>query len=253
MMIQIEGECPQQRSLAAQRPLVSIIIVVFEACEELRQVMQSIVPHLSEQVEVVVVDGGSTDGTQEVFQEYRQRIQYWISEKDSGIYDAMNKGVAAARGQFLIHVNAGDRLLNLPLRDLSAALEDGVDIAAYRVLVDGTHPFRPSFGIALNFNNTLHHQGTFFRKDSFLAYNTSYKVFADFDVNQRLAARGVRTRIFEDIVAVHSSDGTSHKSDSREFFRIIRHNHGLVYVGIAWFLCKWRGLKVRLGRMGPEK
>lgn len=231
-------------------PLVSIITVVFRARHELPDLLESVFMLKDQRIELIVIDGGSNDGTIDLLREHNGEIDYWLSEADRGIYDAMNKGTAAARGTFLFHLNSGDRLLHVPIEELEMAKAQNVDVAAFRVSIDKKYDFRPSCGITLRFTNTLHHQGTFFRREIFPAYNIKYKVFADFDVNQRLARDGVRMAIFDPVVALHLSDGVSNApsgSTNSEFFEIIAKNHGWGCVLIAWFMSKWRGFKVRLG------
>ena len=204
-----------------------------------------------ETIEFIVIDGGSDDGTRELLAQHDSDINYWVSEPDKGIYDAMNKGVAAARGEFIFHLNAGDRLLWIPRKELRAAALATTEVAAFRVLIDGKKEFRPSNGIALRLTNTLHHQGTFFRRDNFPEYDLRYKVFADFDVNQRLARRGAVISTYDLVVASHKAGGISDVASGEnilEFFDVITKNYGLSYIPMAWLLCKWRGFCARLTR-----
>jgi glycosyltransferase involved in cell wall biosynthesis len=231
-------------------PLVSVIVVVFKAISDLPKVVESVLQHKDDDLELIIVDGGSQDGTVEYLKAYDARIDYWISERDSGIYDAMNKGIARAQGVYLLHLNAGDRLLRFPKDELRHAKDDGIDVAAFRVSIDGKQEFHPSSGIALRFTNTLHHQGTFFRRETFRAYNLRYRIFADFDVNQKLALSGARMKVFNSVVALHANDGISNRDSDAidtEFFSIIQENYGRWAVLPAWIVRKWQGLKIMLG------
>jgi hypothetical protein len=176
-------------------------------------------------------------------------IDYWVSEPDTGIYDAMNKGVAAAQGTFLFHLNAGDRLLHIPVQELEAAASNSTDIVAFRVSIDGKQEFRPGRGVALRLTNTLHHQGTFYKREGFPVYDVNYRVFADFDANQRLARSGAHIEIFDQVVASHMGGGLSDahtQANVAEFFQVIKRNYGWTHLPPAWLICKWRGLKTRL-------
>ena len=73
-------------------PLISVITVVYNNVSLLEQTMQSVINQAGAQVEYIVIDGGSSDGTLELIKQYEDQINYWVSEKDAGIYDAMNKG-----------------------------------------------------------------------------------------------------------------------------------------------------------------
>ena len=247
-----EEDCGRRDVARAVLPLVSIITVVFRACDELPDLIESVVRLKTDQVEFIVIDGGSKDGTCELLNEYDSLIDYWVSEPDRGVYDAMNKGIASARGAFLFHLNAGDRLLHIPVRELEAAAARGTDIVAFGVSIDGRREFRPSRGPLLRLKNTLHHQGTFYKREGFPVYDVSYKVFADFDANQRLARRGARIEIFDKIVAMHMGGGLSDihsKANVSEFFHVIRQNYGWTYLPPAWLICKWQGLRTRLARL----
>jgi glycosyltransferase involved in cell wall biosynthesis len=234
------------------KPLISIITVVYCARQDLSGLIESVARLMTDQVEFILIDGGSNDGTYELLRQYDSVVDYWVSEPDKGIYDAMNKGIAAAQGTFLFHLNAGDRLRHIPAKELEAAASRGADVVAFRVLIDDKREFRPTHGFALRLKNTLHHQGTFFRREGFPVYDLSYRVFADFDANQRIALQGARIEIFEHVVASHSSGGLSdvnNPANVSEYFRIIEKNYGRMHLPAAWLLCKWRGLGARLSRI----
>jgi glycosyltransferase involved in cell wall biosynthesis len=235
---------------ASVSPLVSVIVVVYQAVSGLPDVVDSILRHKDEDVELVIIDGGSKDGTVEYLQAHEGHIDYWISEPDRGIYDAMNKAIAKAKGTYLLHLNVGDRLLQIPKQELLQAKQEGIEVAAFRVSIDGRQEFRPSSGLSLRFTNTLHHQGTFFRRDTFPLYNPRYRIYADFDVNQKLALRGARIKLYDTVIASHANDGASNqgsKAMDAEFFSVIRENYGLLSLTFAWIVRKWHGLKIMYG------
>lgn len=249
MPIRREGGSRMATDAFVTSPLVSIITVVFNARSVLPELLDAVLKLKNQHIELIVVDGGSKDGTVEFLQQQNSSIDYWLSEPDRGIYDAMNKAIAHARGTFLLHLNAGDKLLTIPMEELQRAKEEGLDIVAFRVSLDGCSEFRPSYSMALRFNNTLHHQGTFFRREMFPTYDIAYKIFADFDVNQRLLRAGARARIFDTVVALHATDGVSNMPTAAaitEFFQIIAKNYGRRSLPVAWAMCKWRGLMARL-------
>ena len=238
-------------SVESPPPLVSIVTVVFQARQDLPSLIDSVLRLKDEKTEFIVIDGGSDDGTRELLMQHDSVIDYWLSEPDKGIYDAMNKGVAAARGTFIFHLNAGDKLLTMPTRELEAAASKPIDAVAFRVSWNGEVEFRPRYGFALRLENTLHHQGTFFRRVGFPVYNERYRIFGDFDVNQRLALRGARVEIIDQVVAQHSGGGVSNvgsRTKHSEFFQVIAKNYGWFYLAPAWLLSKWHGLVARLPR-----
>lgn len=89
-------------------PLVTIITVVYNAKSHIEKTLLSVLEQTYPNIEYLVIDGGSTDGTVDIIKRYQKRLTYWNSEKDAGIYDAMNKGLAKAKGQWINFMNAGD-------------------------------------------------------------------------------------------------------------------------------------------------
>jgi glycosyltransferase involved in cell wall biosynthesis len=228
-------------------PLVSIIMVVKNAGEAITETIESVLRQPSNDYELIVVDGASEDGTVDILRSYDDGIEYWMSEPDRGVYDATNKAEAMASGQFLFHLNLGDTLLQIPAQELRESWEEGAALVSFRVLLDHRDIFVPRQDWRLRLTNTLHHQGTFYRRDASIPYDLAYQVFADFDVNQKMTLSRRRVRLFDAIVANHSTDGLSHSSRRfYEVFQIIRKNHGFPYVFASYGYFKLQGLKRRI-------
>jgi len=87
---------------------VSIVTVVWNDAKGLEKTIQSVINQTYENIEFIIIDGGSTDGTLDIIKKYEDRIDYWVSEKDKGIYDAMNKGIDLVSGEWINFMNAGD-------------------------------------------------------------------------------------------------------------------------------------------------
>jgi len=90
------------------KPLISIITVVFNGEKYLEETMQSVINQSYDNVEYIIIDGGSTDRTLDIIKKYEDRIDYWVSEKDSGMYDGLNKGFSCAQGELINFCNADD-------------------------------------------------------------------------------------------------------------------------------------------------
>lgn len=215
-------------------PLVSVIIVVLRARAELIPLMESIFPFQSDSMEVIVIDGGSKDGTVELLREWNDKIDYWISEPDTGIYDAMNKGLAAASGEYILHLNGGDRLRRIPHDELRQCLADGIAVACFAVKMAGFGIHRPRTGFLMRFANQWHHQGTFYRRTTHLGYDTQYPIYGDFDLNQRMTKARMPVRLFNLVVAEQVTVGISgNRQTDKEQYLIVKRNFGLGYVWLA--------------------
>ncbi|NLR61865.1 glycosyltransferase [Chitinophaga polysaccharea] len=100
------------------RKTITVITVVYNDCKHIEETILSVINQEYNNIEFIVIDGDSKDGTIDIIKKYSDRIDYWVSEKDRGIYDAMNKGIRAANGRYTIFMNSGDVFYN------SKVLED---------------------------------------------------------------------------------------------------------------------------------
>ena len=85
----------------ADKPLVTVVTVVFNGEKHLEETIQSVINQTYDNVEYIIIDGGSTDGTVDIIKKYEDKISYWISESDKGISDAFNKGVTSVTGEYI--------------------------------------------------------------------------------------------------------------------------------------------------------
>ena len=90
------------------KPIVTVITIAYNCAASIEETMLSVLNQTYSNVEYIVIDGGSTDGTLDIIRKYDHAIDYWISEPDRGIYDGINKGVRASTGQWLNCMNVGD-------------------------------------------------------------------------------------------------------------------------------------------------
>lgn len=90
-------------------PTISVVTVVRNGKDAIAETMDSVLAQDYPRIEYIVIDGDSTDGTKDIVERYRNRLDLFISEKDQGVYDAMNKGVSLAQGDFILFMNSGDQ------------------------------------------------------------------------------------------------------------------------------------------------
>lgn len=229
-------------------PLLSIVTVVHNGERDIEATLESICALHAEDVEIIVVDGASTDATLSIVRRFEVRIDTLVSEPDKGIYDAMNKGIRLAHGRFVLHINAGDRLLCVP-RDELASAPDTVSALSFPVRYSGQPDFVPSVGWRLRIANTLHHQGTFYRRTPALQYDTAWRTFADFDLNQRILGAS-NVLCLPGAVAWHTPNGVSNQRNRfAEVFAIVARNQGRAWVLVSWLHFKIRGLQWRFKRL----
>lgn len=96
------------KSSSEEKPLITVVTVVYNGAEYLEDTIKSVIEQTYDNVEYIIVDGGSTDGSLDIIRRYEDAIDYWVSEQDRGIYDAMNKGIDLGSGDWINFMNAGD-------------------------------------------------------------------------------------------------------------------------------------------------
>ena len=102
------GEQEHSKESVDRKPLITVITIVYNGKPYLEETILSIISQTYDNVEYIIIDGDSSDGTLEIIKKYDNQIDYWISEKDNGIYNAMNKGINLAAGEWICMMNAGD-------------------------------------------------------------------------------------------------------------------------------------------------
>jgi len=193
-------------------PLISIITVVYNGEEFLEETILSVINQSYDNVEYIIIDGGSTDGAIDILKRYEDRIDYWVSEKDEGIYDAMNKGVRKSTGEWLFFLGADDCLSNHEVfRKVSKHFDNDIGIIYGNILYEGVGIFKSSYNWRLLLKNTLHHQASFYRNSllSKINFNPAYKISSDYEVNLFAYLKGVKAKKIDVMVSRCSPEGCS--------------------------------------------
>ena len=168
---------------------VSIITVTLNNYSGLKKTIESVVSQTFKEFEFIVIDGGSTDGGVDLIRQYEDKIDYWVSEPDKGIFNAMNKGTLKANGEFLLFLNSGDYFVSESILQTFIEDIDGYDIIygdwlQYYTdgrIIEGKYPDFLSFYFVA-FKSGLPHQATLIRRGVLLAnnlYDEDMKIISD--------------------------------------------------------------------------
>lgn len=209
---------------------ISIITVCYNAVSTLEETVLSVLNQTYPNIEYIIIDGGSIDGSVDIIKKYADRLAYWISEPDNGIYDAMNKGVSVASGDWINFMNAGDSFYCN--ETISALFVES--IAENVASVFGNTIFRyPAKDVLIEYkSSSMHsvmpacHQSIFCRRQVLLdfPFNLKYKIAADYDFFYRVKKAGWQYKFVNCIVAIYdATGGISSRSTLRtqkEIFRI---------------------------------
>jgi len=172
--------------------IISIITVVYNNAEYIEKTIQSIIHQTYDHIEYIIIDGGSTDGTLDIIRKYEDKIDKWVSEQDKGVYDAMNKGLQMAAGDFVWFVNGGDEIYDkVTLENVLAGIDKSYDIIyGNTMMIDeygnerGDRRLTPPESLtwkSLKWGMLVCHQSIMVRRGIAPRFNLKYQVSADID------------------------------------------------------------------------
>jgi len=218
-----------------QWPLISIIVAVWNSEKTVERTLRSIIEQTYPNIEIVVIDGASTDSTCEIVSRYRDRLGVFLSERDRGIPDAYNKGIARASGKWIYFLNADDVFHSVDtLSEVFARGPfEGFDLIVGKVLADNGRVFDGQYNWKLVIRNQVHHQAILYRSALIknLPYNTQYNRYGhDHEHNLVLWRRKAKVKYLDLTVADWATGGISDGAkwkDYREEFRVRRNVLGI--------------------------
>lgn len=192
---------------------LSIIIPVYNNLDELKTCVASVMNQSFSDFELVIIDGGSTDGTLEYLKTLPIKVK-WISEPDTGVYNAMNKGVKTSTGDWLYFIGADDRLYNSNvISNVFSLLKEEIQVVSGVVYYDDNiiSPKKPSWNWRIWLRNNLHHQGTFYSRKLFkkTLFCEEYQVLSDYEFNLKLYQNNSKHQFLNNVVAICGAKGIS--------------------------------------------
>jgi len=251
--------------MESKKPLLSVITVVFNGAAHLEQAIRSVIEQPVKGIEYIVIDGGSTDGTLEILKKYNDRIAYWKSEPDEGIFHAMNKGIAKARGRYIGFLNADDWYEPVILAEVAGRIHAKADSSIGGVIYFNYYwwdeelstEFRSPRQCNLKYwrGMSILHQAMFVKRSIYQElgeYNLKYRFASDYDYFLRLMQAKVVFEKIDSYGVNFRKGGTSTQNMNRsisEVSGLVRTYFGVFSKEYTFFLLSNR-LPSLLGHLG---
>lgn len=223
------------------QPKLSIITIVYNNVHDIERTVLSVLNQSYSNIEYLVIDGASNDGTMDILRQYESRIFKLVSEKDKGIYDAMNKGLALATGEYVLFMNSGDEIYSSKTVENIFASGDDADIYygetemfddSWQSLGRRRHKAPEAFTWKdFKYGMSISHQAIYIRKSLTEPYDLTYKLSSDIDWILRAAKKAKKIVNVKAVVAKYLVGGMSkkkHRQSLAERFSIFVKHYGLI-------------------------
>ncbi len=222
-------------------PKLSVITIVYNNVRVIERTMLSVLNQTYSNIEYILIDGNSTDGTKEIISKYKDRIAVFLSEKDKGIYDAMNKGLALASGEYVLFMNSGDEIFDTETVQKVFASADDADIYYgetemfdddWQSIGQRRHKAPERFTWeSFRFGMSVSHQAIYIRKSLTETFDLNYQLSSDIDWIIKAAKKAqkiVNTHLYVAKYMVGGMSKTKHQQSLKERFQIFTKHYGLL-------------------------
>jgi len=223
------------------QPKLSVITIVYNNVKDIERTMLSVLNQSYPNIEYILIDGASTDGTKDIIYRYKDRLAQFISEKDKGIYDAMNKGLSLATGDYLLFMNSGDEIYSTDTVREVFASAPGADIyygetemydEDWHSLGQRRHEAPQTFDWkSFKYGMSISHQAIYIKRDLASPYDLQYKYSADIDWIIKVAKKAssiVNTHTYVAKYLVGGISKQKHMESLKERFHIFTKYYGLL-------------------------
>jgi|1185.fasta_scaffold247092_2 glycosyltransferase involved in cell wall biosynthesis len=224
-----------------ERPKISIITVVFNAQALIEQTIKSVLEQTYPLIEYIIIDGASTDHTLQIIEPYRSRLAFMLSEKDTGIYDAMNKGLKAATGEYVLFLNAGDLLNDSKVIEMIFNQAANADVYyGNTTIIDsqgnnlGDRRLKPPANLnwkSLRFGMCVSHQSFIAKRSLCEPYDVQYSLSSDIDWVIRILKKSHSMVNVNQTISKFLKGGSSAKGRTKalkERFKIMVIHYGFI-------------------------
>ena len=215
---------------------LSIITVNLNNKDGLQKTINSVISQTFKDFEWIIIDGGSTDGSKELIENYSDRLTYWVSEPDKGIYNAMNKGIKMANGDYLLFLNSGDCFFNEFVIEKFYNSNINSDVIYGNAIVvdkDGKEVSKwhnpENLRLSYFWGFGLNHQSTFIHRRCFehYMYNEDNVIASDLELFIQLLYNSYSFKKYNEYVALFDNTGISHNNKLGEFDKVIKRSNFL--------------------------
>ena len=208
---------------------LSIITINLNNRTGLLRTIESVIHQTFTDYEYIVIDGGSTDGSVGVIKEFTDKITYWVSEPDKGIYNAMNKGTLQARGEYLQFLNSGDWLVDDMVLEKVFSVPRSADIVYGHLNLVNPGEIKvhkalneEELSLAYFFNDTIAHPSSFLARRLFsdCLYDENLKIAADKKfLIEKIILQNCSIQQIDLVLVNFNTEGISHNASSREMVK----------------------------------
>jgi len=199
---------------------LSVITINYNNSSGLQKTLDSVVKQSFNNFEYIVIDGGSTDGSVALLKQYAGNIACWTSEKDNGIYDAMNKGIKRAKGNYIMFLNSGDYLINSDILLLFDKITGTENADIYYGDIEFENSKRekiiekqaPVIDLYFLERSSINHQASFIKTSLFSElglYDTRYSMAADYAFYLKAYVDGKKYHYMNQVLVHYPKDGIS--------------------------------------------
>ena len=215
-----------------EHPLITVVTVVYNGTATLEQTIQSVVNQTYDNVEYIIIDGASTDRTLDIVRKYEDKIDYWQSEPDKGIYDAMNKGIELATGEYVALLNSGDWYEKDAIAEIVRNIRENPSVDIFyglmRVLSENREAlWIYGYGHKILNNFMISHPASFVRRKIYLKYkyNVQYCSAADYDLFLTFYQHGYSFSFIEKILTNYLLGGMSDSFIGKKESVLVQYRH----------------------------